>query len=165
MMRLIFAAICLLIAAGFGAIAAMPWLHQPGNAGAIPKSDVEVQEPLPGLPIDAASTDFTAVTERPQFVAVRRPPPPEAPGVPLVDPDADLLFGEYKITGVVMLGDSAIVMLRMKDGHLIRVRTGDTLATDDGDAVLTAITLNALTFSQGADTPTVPVEREGTQSE
>ncbi len=164
-MRAVFILTCVLIAIGFGALAALPWLHQPDAAAPVREAVADTAAPLPGLPQDPVPTDLAAITERPLFTAVRRPPPPEAPGVPVVDPDAALLFGAYEITGVVMLGDNAIAMLRTKDGRLIRVRAGDNLPTDEGDVTLTAITLNALTFGQGADTLTVPVKREGTTSE
>jgi hypothetical protein len=164
-MRALVTCSLLLVTAGFGGLAALPYLGRTAESDAIapptPGNEsamiLRLSEPQP--------TDFAPITERPLFTDVRRPPPPEAPGVPLANPDDDLLFGIYEITGVVLLGDSAIAMLRSKDGRLIRIRAGDIVETDEGEAELKSITLNALTFRRGADTVTAPVEREGARRE
>ncbi|MEM7544348.1 MAG: hypothetical protein AAF367_02335 [Pseudomonadota bacterium] len=156
---------CLALTAGFVAITALPWLQTPDERPGLSAADraataapvLHLRAPMP--------TDMTSITERPLFSAVRRPPPPEEPGTPLIDPNADLLFGEYEISGVVMLGDSAMAMLRDREGRLTRVRTGDQVETPDGIAVVTAITLNALTFRRGGDTVTATVQREGVTTE
>lgn len=163
MIRIILIALCLAITAGFGMLATMPWINAIAYVPQPAAVKTSSKEPVSLNFTATRSTDFTAVTQRPLFAAVRRPPPPEAPGLPIEDPDADLLFGAYEITGVVMLGDSAIAMLRDKNGQLIRIRAGDEIVTDEGAAVLTKITLNTLTFERGSDTVAASVKREGAQ--
>jgi len=165
MIRFTLIALCAAVTVGFGALAALPWITRTPSAAVSPVVADEQTESAPlTFPMPPA-TDFTTFTDRPLFAAVRRPPPPEAPGLPLSDPDADLLFGAYEITGVVMLGDNAVAMLRSKDGQLIRIRAGDEIETTEGIAVLTKITLNTLTFQRGADTVAASVEREGAQEQ
>lgn len=156
-MRLLALVSLIAAAAGFAALAVLPWLGRPGPAPAPAPAPVAAAE-APAPPGPPARSDLSPFTERPLFSAARRPPPPEAPGAPVEDPMADYLFNRYQIAGVVKLGDEAVAMLRdMRDGGLLRIRAGDRL--DEADVV--EITLETLTFRQGAATVVAPVEAEG----
>lgn len=164
-MRTVAILICLLVAAGFAAIAALPWRDE-GAAKPAPQAALSASAPeAPTLPSAEEPTDLSAFAARPLFSAARRPPPPEAPGVPIADPGAGLLFGRYTVAGVVMLGDKALAMLRDRDGRLIRLKTGDLAPTDNGDAEIVEITLESLTFLHDGATVVAPVKREGAKTE
>lgn len=158
-MRLIACLFALAAMAGFGWLAAAPWLAQtPGRDAAAAPSPanqalvaLDLSEPDP--------TDFAPFLDRPLFSAARRPPPPEAPGVPVEDPNDDRLFGAYEIVGVVSLGGEAVAMVRSEDGALLRLRSGDVLPTRDGPADVREITLERLTFERAGDTVVAPVQR------
>ncbi len=153
-MKLLTPLLLLAVAAGFAWIAAMPWLAAPSRIAAINGGAVPVVAPLPSTPDATPAADLTPFQKRPLFSAARRPPPPEAPGEPVDDPMANMLFGRYEIAGVVKLGDKAVAMLRdARDGTLLRIRVGDRV----GDADVVEITLESLTFRNGGDTVVAPV--------
>ncbi|MEM7270648.1 MAG: hypothetical protein AAF401_15520 [Pseudomonadota bacterium] len=154
MTRLIAPALLLLAAAGFGWLAAMPWLDQrasaPAALGAAPEAENHPTPPEAA----AGPKPLDAFTARPLFSAARRPPPPKEAGQPVEAPNADLLFGAYEVAGVVKLGDRMMAMLRdTRDGRLLRLRPGDSL----DDAEVREITLDSLTFDQGGVTVIAPV--------
>ncbi|MEL7462566.1 MAG: hypothetical protein AAFN79_00765 [Pseudomonadota bacterium] len=158
-MRALLALLLLLVAAGFG------WLGASALTGPTPDAAAArvVQPREGGAPLalsfaPPAATDYAEIAGRPLFSAVRRPPPPEAPGTPLEDPNDHLLFGRYEIAGVVMLGDAAMAMLRDETGRLIRVRAGDSVATRSGEADVIEITMSALTFEEGGERVVAEVE-------
>lgn len=158
--------ICLLaVAGGFTMITRMAW-QGPAVPAALDEPPSQSEDTISALTlVEITPNALSTFTERPPFSAARRPPPPEAPGTPLIDPTADLLFGEYEISGVVMLGNRAMAMLRDQGGKLTRLRVGDQIETRSGVAEVTAITLNGLTFRRGADTFTAEVRREGAKTE
>lgn len=159
-MRLIAPFVILCAAAVFAWIAASPWLIAPSPEAATDTAPAPTALALPTVPEAAAQGDLTPFQQRPLFSAARRPPPPEAPGEPVEDPMADMLFGRYEIAGVVKLGDKAVAMLRdARDGTLLRIRVGDQV----GDADVVDITLESLTFRSGGDTVVAPVK--GTETE
>lgn len=169
-MRALAALLCLAAALGFGALAAAPWLFDPAltHVAQEPGGPPEAagRPAAPAAAADPATVDLAPLAARPLFSAARRPPPPEAPGAPLEDPNADLLFRRYEVAGVVMLGDAALAMLRdVKRDRLIRLRAGDEVETDGGPAEVTAITLDRLTFRRGGATVVAPVRREGAKTE
>ncbi|QIE55272.1 hypothetical protein G5B40_07265 [Pikeienuella piscinae] len=160
------------LTAGFGWIGAFPWLQRtPPAAPAAPSAALETPAPAPTPEADAKPTNLAPFVARPLFSAARRPPPPpEAPGVAIEAPRPDLLFGRYEIAGVVMLGDSALALLRDADGGLIRLRAGDSIATgpaghETGEADIVKITLDSLTFRHDGATVAAPVRREGSKTE
>ncbi|MEL6795140.1 MAG: hypothetical protein AAFP78_16905, partial [Pseudomonadota bacterium] len=142
----------LLIAAVFAWLGASA-ITAPDEAASAPTRAPapEAASPVALTLAQPARTDFAEVAARPLFSAVRRPPPPEAPGAPLADPNPHLLFGRYEIAGVVMLGEAAMAMLRDETGRLIRVRAGDTVETRSGAADVIEITMSALTFEEGGE--------------
>lgn len=154
-MKLIIPFLFLCVAAAFGWIAALPWLVDQGGDPAAAKTPAPAAMALPSVPETAPVGSLAPFQERPLFSAARRPPPPEAPGVPVEDPMADMLFGRYEIAGVVKLGDKTVAMLRdARDGALLRIRVGDRV----GDADVVDITLESLTFRKGGDTVVAPVK-------
>lgn len=165
----------LVFAGFFGWIAALPWLGAAPPAP--PPAPTPAPETAPGTgqapesaPGDAPRTDLSPFAERPLFSAVRRPPPPASPGLPVAPARPDLLFERYEVAGVVMLGDAAIALLRDADGRLIRLRAGETIATGPvgdgaGSADIVEITLDSLTFRHDGATVTTPVRRGGAKTE
>lgn len=146
------------LATTFGWIAASPWLAAKSEKAASNEVASPAAMALPSVPESDRPGDLAAFLERPLFSAARRPPPPEAPGEPIEDPMADMLFGRYEVAGVVKLGDKAVAMLRdARDGTLLRIRVGDTV----GDADVVDITLESLTFQSGGDTVVAPVKGSG----
>lgn len=159
-MKLIAPLIFFLTAAGFGWIALSPWLTSATSNAAPVAAPAPAAMALPKVPTPSEPIDLTAFTDRPLFSAARRPPPPEAPGAPVEDPMADMLFGRYEVAGVVKLGDKAVAMLRDgRDGTLLRIRVGDRV----GDADVVDITLESLTFQSGGDTVVAPVKGAGSE--
>lgn len=159
-MRLIAPLLLLSVAAAFLWLAASPWLCGATKDASAALTPAPAAMALPPVPAPASPGDLTAFQERPLFSAARRPPPPEAPGDPVEDPMAAMLFGRYEIAGVVKLGDKAVAMLRdARDGALLRIRVGDRV----GDADVVEITLESLTFRQGGDTVVAPVMGTGTE--
>ncbi|WP_340107458.1 hypothetical protein [Pikeienuella sp. HZG-20] len=162
--------LALSIAAGFSWIAARPWTQAPGappppRPAAAPEAP-DAPPPAPAAPPQA--TDLSDFTRRPLFSAARRPPPPETPGIAVEAPAPDLLFGRYEIAGVVVLGESALALLRDSDGKLIRLRAGDRIPAGGpgaGEARITEISLDSLTFTHQGATVTAPVRREGAKTE
>ena len=151
-MRAVLALLLLAVSGGFGFLGyqAMTPVGAPAPPPAFGASAEEAASgPLDFEPVRA--TDYSRLAERPLFSAARRPPPPEAPGTPLEDPNDHLLLGRYEVAGVVMLGDAAMAMLRDLDGRLIRVRAGDDVETRTGTAKVTEITLTALTFEEAGE--------------
>ncbi|MEM8754979.1 MAG: hypothetical protein AAGF90_18600 [Pseudomonadota bacterium] len=149
----------------FLALAASPWLDGT-PAAPPPRAATPAADPaLVFAPPDERRTDFAALIERPLFSAVRRPPPPEAPGTPIVDPGAGLVLGLYEIAGVVMGAGGPVAMLRDEAGRMIRVRVGDRIEARRGEAEVSAITLDALTFRRGGDTVVAPVRGEEGRAE
>lgn len=151
-MRALFAFLFLVAACGFG------WLgfqamkdRETAAAPLAPPQSAAETTPVALAFAETRPTRYSALAERPLFSAVRRPPPPEAPGTPLADPADDLLLGRYEIAGVVMLGDTAMAMLRDETGRLIRIRAGDSVATRTGTASVIEITLTALTFEEAGE--------------
>lgn len=159
-MRLIAPLLFLCVAMVFSWIAAQPWLSKQGGASEIGLAPMPAAMALPSVPKGVAAGDLSSFRDRPIFSAARRPPPPEAPGEPVEDPMADMLFGRYEIAGVVKLGDKTVAMLRdARDGTLLRIRVGDRV----GDADVVDITLESLTFRNGGDTVVAPVKGTGTE--
>ena len=159
-MRLIAPLFLILAAVGFAWIAASPWLLATTEAQATADAPSPAAMALPSVPAPAEQGDLSAFRDRPLFSAARRPPPPEAPGAPVEDPMAEMLFGRYEVAGVVKLGDKAVAMLRdARDGALLRIRVGDRVA----DADVVDITLESLTFRKGGDTVVAPVKGAGTE--
>ncbi len=159
-MRLIAPLLFLCAAFGFGWIAALPWLADLNGASDARQAATPAVMALPSVPDIAAPGDLSAFRDRPLFSAARRPPPPEAPGQPVEDPMADMLFGRYEVAGVVKLGEKTVAMLRdARDGTLLRIRVGDRV----GDADVVDITLESLTFRSGGDTVVAPVKGTGTE--
>lgn len=157
-MRLIAPVLFLCVAAAFGWIAALPWLADRDDALETGQTPTPAVMALPSVPEAVAPGDLSPFQNRPLFSAARRPPPPEAPGQPVEDPMADMLFGRYEIAGVVKLGDKTVAMLRdARDGTLVRIRVGDRV--DGADVV--DITLESLTFRNGGDTVVAPVKGTG----
>ena len=159
-MRLIAPLLLLCAAAGFAWIAASPWLGGVSGTSGPGAISAPAAMAFPSVPERSPPGDLAPFLERPLFSAARRPPPPEAPGEPVEDPMADMLFGRYEIAGVVKLGDKAVAMLRdARDGTLLRIRVGDRV----GDADVVDITLESLTFRNGGDTVVAPVTVTGTE--
>ncbi|MDG1210962.1 MAG: hypothetical protein P8Q48_17710 [Paracoccaceae bacterium] len=159
-MKLLAPFLLMLTAAGFGWIAALPWLGVSANVSQEGEVSTPAPMALPTVPAPATAGEIGAFQKRPLFSAARRPPPPEAPGEPIEDPMANMLFGRYEIAGVVKLGDKAVAMLRdATDGTLLRIRVGDRV----GDADVVDITLESLTFRNGGDTVVAPVKGVGTE--
>lgn len=157
-MRLIAPFLFLCAAALFGWIAALPWVSPQTVATDVSQTTTPAAMALPSVPEAATAGDLAPFRKRPIFSAARRPPPPEAPGEPVVDPMADMLFGRYEVAGVVKLGDKTVAMLRdARDGTLLRIRVGDRV----GDADVVDITLESLTFRSGGDTVVAPVKGTG----
>ncbi len=155
-----------LAALGFVSLAAAPWLG--GEAASLMPAAAAPEAPqrLEADLAERAAPDLSPFLARPLFSAARRPPPPEAPGVPIEDPNAGLLFGRWEIAGVVSAGSGAVALLRDRDGRLVRLRVGDRIATAEGDeAEATSVTLDALTFRRRGATVAAPVRREGTKTE
>lgn len=159
-------ALALLAAAGFALLALPPWLApEPPPAPAAPPA-ATVEEPGAGLGDEPPPTDLSPFRNRPLFSVARRPPPPEAPGVKLEDPNAHLLFGRWEIAGVVEGRGGAVALLRDADGRLLRLRAGDRIPTAEGDeAEALSVALEALTFRRRGATVAAPVRREGAGDE
>ena len=159
-MKLLAPLLLILTVAGFGWIAALPWLGVSANVSQEGEVSTPAPMALPTVPAPVTAGEISAFQKRPLFSAARRPPPPEAPGEPIEDPMANMLFGRYEIAGVVKLGDKAVAMLRdATDGTLLRIRVGDRV----GDADVVDITLESLTFRKGGDTVVAPVKGAGTE--
>lgn len=166
-MRALASLFLLLVAVGFGALAALPFLARPESAPRAP-ANAAVEEEAPRLDLpDLVLGDYAALAARPLFSAVRRPPPPEAPGVPVAAPETpDLLLGLYEIAGVIQLGDRTLAMLRDPDGRLIRIRAGERIKSAKGEAEVLEITLESLTFRDAGETVVARVQgAEGSGSE
>lgn len=168
-MRALSLALSLAAVVGFGWIALLPWMTESAQppdlsrdlptGAATPPSFAE-DEPRP--------TDLTSFTARPLFSAARRPPPPEAPGIAIEEPESDLLFGRYEVAGAIVLGERAIALLRDADGALLRLGVGEGVPTGksgDGRAVVKEITLDSLTFEHEGATVTAPVGKEEKETE
>ncbi|MFN3261743.1 MAG: hypothetical protein ACE37J_14400 [Pikeienuella sp.] len=154
-----------LLGLGFAGLAALPWLGARGAPPPPTAAEAAAAAPAAFAAPEEATTDLSAFLARPLFSAARRPPPPEAPGLPLADPNAGLLFGAYEIAGVVVLGDSALAMLRDREGRLLRLRAGDSVETPEGAAELISVGLDGLTFRHLGATVVAPVRREGASTE
>lgn len=154
-MKLIAPLLFLCVAAAFGWIAALPWVSGQDGEARISVAPTPATMALPGVPEIFPAGNLSPFQNRPLFSAARRPPPPEAPGTPVEDPMADMLFGRYEVAGVVKLGEKTVAMLRdARDGTLLRIRVGDRV----GDADVVDITLESLTFRKGGDTVVAPVK-------
>lgn len=154
-----------LLGLGFVGLAALPWLADRGAPPPPPGAEAAASTPAAFAPPEEEATDLSAFLARPLFSAARRSPPPEAPGLPLADPNEGLLFGAYEIAGVVVLGQSALAMLRDREGRLLRLRAGDSVETPDGAAELLSVGLDGLTFRHLGATVVAPVRREGASTE
>ncbi len=154
-----------LLGLGFAGLAALPWLGDQDPPPPPPDAEAEAAAQAAFAPPEEEATDLSAFLARPLFSAARRPPPPEAPGLPLEDPNEGLLFGAYEIAGVVVLGQSALAMLRDREGRLLRLRAGDSVETPDGAAELISVGLDGLTFRHLGATVVAPVRREGANTE
>ena len=164
-MRALYFLLAFAVAASFAALAVLPWTQAPADAA--PERTVEGSaKPAPQFDLPAfAATDHGAILERPLFSAARRPPPPEEAGLPVLDPNADKLFGRYEIVGVVKLGAATVAMLRDEAGALLRIRAGERVKTRNGEADVLEITLESLTFQEAGDTVVAPVRKEGAETE
>ncbi len=164
-MRALFAFLLLAAAAGFVWLGAQPWLAAPLPVETARPAPAATEAPA-GLALrDAPPTDLSRIAERPLFSAVRRPPPPEAPGAPIEAEDPNLLFGAYEIAGVVVLGDAAMAMLRDDAGRLLRLRAGDSLPTPRGESEVVKITLTSLTFRRAGEMGVANVRGQGSGAE
>ncbi len=154
-----------LLGLGFAGLSALPWLGDRGSPPPPPGAGAAAAASAAFAPPQEEATDLSPFLSRPLFSAARRPPPPEAPGLPLADPNEGLLFGAYEIAGVVVLGESALAMLRDREGRLLRLRAGDSVETPEGAAELISVGLDGLTFRHRGATVVAPVRREGASTE
>ena len=96
--------------------APVPWL-----AGLTPDAASSAEGP-PQLPAPRSMTAFAAVTERPLFVATRRPASAVRPAM-----DANLVLGKYRLTGVIVSPGLRSMILAAGDGRSISVAEGTTI--------------------------------------
>ena len=133
-----------------------PWLY--GTAGADPQTPPDhraAPAPLdfndPG-PLES----YVAILERPVFLASRRPAAPHKN--PRGQPGEVLLLDRYPVVGVVVAGDTRMVLIRQEpDGSIRRIALGAVL---DG-WTLSGVTRERLVLEMAGNRKEVLLKRNG----